>query len=201
MSNPARRRGRGGQAQPQSETSSSRGGVAPAALDGPASRGGTSNPSSGGRRPSNPLSPGSAAGSAPGSPATSPRAAQPGSFSPASNAPSSAGAAPLTDPARDPARQVRLTDSVRNVDLPASLYNLDNLVRCRMEVLALSSQISPLLSSPICIEHYLPRYLTSMLFSLPCLSVLSLSLSIIASHRASIVPAVVTHGWHGFSYF
>jgi hypothetical protein len=46
----------------------------------------------------------------------------------------------MTDPARDPARQARLTDSLRNVDLPASFYNLDNLVCCSVELLALSSQ-------------------------------------------------------------
>lgn len=130
MSNPARRRGRGGNTQPPSETSSARGGgLAP--FDGPASRGGGSNVSSTGRPPSMPPSTTSPAGSPPASPSTSPRAAQSATFAPASGSPSSAGgpALPLTDPARDPARQARLTDTVRNVDLPASLYNLDNLVR------------------------------------------------------------------------
>jgi hypothetical protein len=133
MSNPARRRGRGGNVPAQSDASSARGGgLAPGAYDGPASRGGASNnPSSQGRRPSNPPSATSGAGSAPGSPSTSPRLAQPASFAPAPGTPSSVGApAPsLTDPARDPARQARLTDSLRNVDLPASFYNMDNLVR------------------------------------------------------------------------
>lgn len=162
MSNPARRRGRGGNTQPQPETSSTRSGaVAPGAYDGPASHGGaSSNPSSGGRPPSNapsatsppssagrfPSNPPSAtfpAGSAAASPGTSPRAAQQGSFAPASGPQSPGGepATPLTDPARDPARQARLTDSLRNVDLPASFYNMDNLVRCLVEILFLSSPI------------------------------------------------------------
>jgi hypothetical protein len=133
MSNPARRRGRGGNPPTQSDTSSTRrGGLVPASYDGPASRGGgSSNPGSGGQRPSNPPSAGSAVGSAAGSPPPSPRLAHAGSFAPISPPASSAGAPPtlLTDPARDPAREARLTDSLRNVDLPASFYNMDNLVR------------------------------------------------------------------------
>ena len=150
MSNPARRRGRGGNTQPPSETSSARGGgLAP--YDGPASRGGGSNVSSSGRPPSMPPSATSAAGSPPASPSTSPRAAQPGTFAPASSSPSSAGRPVplLTDPARDPARQARLTDTVRNVDLPASLYNLDNLVCCSLEYLADSSYIVAVLPLPV----------------------------------------------------
>ncbi len=144
MSNPARRRGRGGNPQPQSDTSSARGGgLAPGAYDGPASGGGaSSNPSSGGRAPSNPASPTSAAGSQSGSPSTSPRLAQPGSFAPTSGPPSSAGTAtppPLTDPAREPERRARATDGLKNVDLPASFYNMDNLVRCSVGLLVLSS--------------------------------------------------------------
>lgn len=152
MSNPARRRGRGGNAPPQSDTSSARGGgLAPAPFDGPASRGGaSSNTSSGGRRPSNPPSAtsgadagvGMGAGPAPGSPSTSPPLGQASTFAPAPGPPSSAGgqAAPLTDPARDPVRPARLTDSLRNVDLPASFYNMDNLVSRCLELLPLPSQ-------------------------------------------------------------
>jgi hypothetical protein len=144
MSNPARRRGRGGNPQQQSDTTpSARGGLAPGAYDGPASRGGASSqPSSGGQHPSNPPSVISGGGSQSGSPVVSPRLAQAASFAPAPAPPSSAGgtAIPLTDPARDPARQARLTDSLRNVDLPASFYNMDNLVCCSLEVLVLSSR-------------------------------------------------------------
>lgn len=148
MSNPARRRGRGGNAPPQSDTSSARGGgLAPAPFDGPASRGGaSSNTSSASRRPSNPPSVTSGAvagaGSPPGSPSTSPRLGQASSFAPAPGPPSSTGgpAAPLTDPARDPVRPARLTDSLRNVDLPASFYNMDKLVRRCLELLPSPSQ-------------------------------------------------------------
>ena len=149
MSNPARRRGRGGRGgrggntQPQSGSASGRGGgVAPGPYDGSTSpRGASSNSRSPGRAPSNPPSATLPPGSAVASPVTSPHSAQSGSFALASGPPSAVGgpASPRTDPARDPARQARLTDSLRNVDLPASFYNMDNLVRCLLEVLVLSS--------------------------------------------------------------
>lgn len=69
----------------------------------------------------------------------------------------------MTDPARDPARQARLTDSLRNIDLPPSFYNMDNLVRFSLDMNARSSRAvmfsvftstygksSRLLPSPIC---------------------------------------------------
>ncbi len=133
MSNPARRRGRGGNPQQQSDTSSARGGgLTPGAFDGPASRGGaSSNTGSAGHPASTAPSATSGPGSQPGSPLGSPQIAQPGSFAPGPGSLSPTGApTPLmTDPARDPERQARLTDSLRNVDLPASFYNMDNLVR------------------------------------------------------------------------
>lgn len=61
------------------------------------------------------------AGSQSGSLSTSLRSAQAGSFAPGAGSPSSAVA-----PA---ARQARLTDSLRNVDLPALFYDMENLYR------------------------------------------------------------------------
>lgn len=78
MSNPARRRGRGG---------------------------------------AGPISPGS------------PSAAQPAAMSASSGSQSPVSAPQtgrLTDPARDPANRPRLTDTVRNVDLPATFYNMND---------------------------------------------------------------------------
>jgi hypothetical protein len=143
MSNPARRRGRGGNPQSPSDSSSARGGgMTPGAFDGPASRGGgSSNTGSAGPAASTAPSAHSGGASQPGSQPTSPPLTQTGSFAPAST-PASPAEAPtplMTDPARDPARQARLTDSLRNVDLPASFYNLDNLVCYFVELLALSS--------------------------------------------------------------
>jgi len=143
MSNPARRRGRGGNPSAPSDSSSARGGgLTPGAFDGPASRGGgSSNTGSAGPAASTAPSATSGGASQPGSQPVSPTLTQTGSFATAS-APASSVQAPtplMTDPARDPARQARLTDSLRNVDLPASFYNLDNLVCCALELLALSS--------------------------------------------------------------
>lgn len=170
MSNPARRRGRGGNAPPQSDSSGTRGGgLAPGAYDGPASRGGaSSNPSSAGRRPSNPPSATSVPESQPRSPPSSPPLAQGETFAPASSSPSSAGAAaaPLTDPARDPARRARLTDALRNVDLPASFYNMDNLVRSFWESLALTSHHAPRPAFTDAVEYCLSGCLTSILLPL-----------------------------------
>lgn len=135
MSNPAKRRGRGGgRGQPGSNASAP---GSPAAYDGPASQGGgaSSNPSLGGQRPSAQPSAVSPAGSAAGSPPASPRPSQAQSQGALSTAASPQGTLmrPLADPALDPSRQTRLTDLVRNVDLPASLYNIDNLVRIQAE--------------------------------------------------------------------
>lgn len=138
MSGPARRRG-GGRAAAgvggSSETSSRRGDRlqvpgGPGGFDGPASRGTASGAGSQGRRASNAPSVGSGRGS--------PNPLQ-GGFAPqSSQAPSQASAQsqvstqPQTPPMLqgDPAREnpPRYTDSLRNIDLPASFYEIDKLV-------------------------------------------------------------------------
>jgi hypothetical protein len=137
MSGPARRRGGGratggGGGGGSSETSSRRGDrlQVPGGFDGPASRGTASGTGSQGRRASNAPSVGSGRGS--------PNPPQ-GGFAPqSSQAPSQASAhsqvstqpqtAPMLqgDPARE--NQPRYTDSLRNIDLPASFYGIDKLV-------------------------------------------------------------------------
>lgn len=129
MSGAARQRGRGrARGEQASDTSSRRGGPpvtqpprAPGGFDGPASRGSASGAGSAvgsqGRRPSNPPSVGSGA--------LSPTQSQ-GSFQP-STVPQQQQV--RGDPARDQQNQPRLTDALRNLDLPASFYNIDQTVR------------------------------------------------------------------------
>ena len=138
MSGAARKRGTGRatRGQPPAETSSRRGDrlqVPPGGFDGPASRGSASQsgPGTAGRGAgSNAPSAASGAGS-PSVPAggfegqlptaSSRRSSQSG------GPPSQPQAAvPQGDPARD--RQARYTDQMMNVDLPASFYNIDQLV-------------------------------------------------------------------------
>lgn len=129
MSGAARQRGRGrAGGEETSDTSSRRGGPpgaqpsrAPGGFDGPASRGSASASASGvgsqGRRPSNPPSVGSGG--------RSPTQSQ-GSFQP----PSTVQQQRITgDPARDQDKQPKLTDALKNLDLPASFYNIDQTVR------------------------------------------------------------------------
>lgn len=144
MSGPARRRGADRLTRGQSSEASSRRGdrlqPPPGGFDGPASRGSASasGPGSHGRQPSNAPSMGSGRGSpnppqggpAPqGSQAASPRSSQSGGPRPPTQ-PGSPGiqrpAMQQGDPARD--HQPRYTDGLRNVDLPASFYNIDQLV-------------------------------------------------------------------------
>ena len=122
MSGAGRRRGRG-RAQSGGGTSSSssqRGRfLAPGQFDGPASRGS----GSASRRAST-------AGSATGTPDPQDAQVQPGSPR-ASVSDVTSGLAQMgvaRDPARDPGRVPRPTDIVRNVDLPASSYNIDSEV-------------------------------------------------------------------------
>ncbi len=126
MSGPARKIGAGRATigQPSSETSSRRGdrlqpGGFAGGYDGPASRGSASNVGSGhGGSPSVPQ--GAFAPQAPS--AGSRRSSQSGVAPPQPSQP----AAPRGDPARE--SQPRYTDQLRNVDLPASFYNIDQLV-------------------------------------------------------------------------
>jgi hypothetical protein len=120
MSGSARRRGvgrAGGGNEGSSESSSRRGAGRqfPGGFDGPASRGSASNTGS---------APGHASTPSVGSGRGSPNVSSTGPLSPPSQ--SNQPAPLLGDPALDNPR--RLTDSVRNVDLPASSYAIDNLV-------------------------------------------------------------------------
>lgn len=129
MSGSARRRGggrTGGGNEASSESSSRRGAGRqfPAVFDGPASRGSASNTGSGAGRASNP-SVGSGRGS--------PNVPSAGPLSPPSHSTGQSQTSALNQPASllvDPALENprRPTDSVRNVDLPASFYAIDNLV-------------------------------------------------------------------------
>ena len=127
MSGAARQRGRGrAGGEETSDTSSRRGGPpgaqpsrAPGGFDGPASRGSASASGVGsqGRRPSNPPSVGSGG--------RSPTQSQ-GSFQP----PATVQQQRVTgDLARDLDKQPKLTDALKNLDLPASFYNIDQTVR------------------------------------------------------------------------
>lgn len=136
MSGAARKRGRGRAAATRpgddaSQSSSRRGDrlVPAGGFDGPASRGSASGTGqSGPRRGSNPPSVGS------GTPQPAETGAVPQSGSrrssvsgpPPPQPPPAQSQAPRGDPARD--RPSRATDALKNVDLPASFFNVDNLV-------------------------------------------------------------------------
>ncbi|RMZ87687.1 hypothetical protein DV736_g5076, partial [Chaetothyriales sp. CBS 134916] len=135
MSHAARRRGRGrATAPPTEDTSNSprRGGPrqgAAGAFDSPASRGSGSAPSRG-RRPSNPPS----APSGPAQPAASDSTLQePQSASRSQSVSASQGQSiqptvvPRRDPARDPQNVPRYTDQLKNIDLSAEFFNIDQL--------------------------------------------------------------------------
>lgn len=128
MSGPGRRRGTGrppGGDVP-SETSSRRGDRLhrPSAFDGPASRGPTSaSGASHSRGGSNPPSMGPGRGSG----RVSPTLSQATLSTQAQATTPQPQAQQLGDPARD--QPSRFTDALRNVDLPASFYNIDQLVR------------------------------------------------------------------------
>lgn len=125
MSGAARKRaaGRATGGTTSSESSSRRGdrlgqGGFSGGFDGPASRGSASNVGSGhGTSPNAPQG-----GFAPQNPPTASRRSSQSGSGAAPNLP----AAPLGDPARD--RPSRYTDQLRNVDLPPSFYNIDQLV-------------------------------------------------------------------------
>jgi len=146
MSGPARRRGAGragGSAEGSSETSSRRGDrLAPSGFDGPASRGSASGTGSQGRRPSNAPSVGSGRGSPNTSQGGAAAPQAPSQTSVPSQLPSQAqtGAALQGDPARDV--QPRYTDSLRNIDLPASFYEIDKLVSLKPETATLPMSVS-----------------------------------------------------------
>lgn len=147
MSGPARRRGAGragGGAQGSSETSSRRGDrlQVPGGFDGPASRGSASGTGSQGRRPSNAPSVGSGRGgspNAPQGPAPTPTAPSQAS-GPSQSTQAQTGPMLQGDPARD--SQPRYTDSLRNIDLPASFYEIDKLVSLVPETTTLSMFVS-----------------------------------------------------------
>lgn len=138
MSGAARRRGGRGPTDDTSDASSRRSIGTPAAppggFDGPASRGSASGPGSTGRGrgQSNPTS---TADSTPGSQPTSPRISQTGIAPPQAEsqpgsrtgAPPPASQAPIRG---DPAREVQAlyTDSMKNIDLPPSFYNVNREV-------------------------------------------------------------------------
>ena len=108
-----------GGSAPRRGPNPARGRVAP--FDGPASRG------SGSAAGTQSQVTGSAAGSRRGSNAGTQAPSQAGSVA-GSQSQAAAQVAPI---ARDPAREgpvPRTTDSLRNVDMPASFYNIDNLV-------------------------------------------------------------------------
>ena len=146
MSGAARRRGGRGPTDDTSDASSRRSLGTPAAppggFDGPASRGSASGPGSTGRGRGQ-SNPPSTAGSAPGSQPTSPRITQTGSANLAtpqagSQPGSRAGAPPAYEaPGRgDPAREdplPRYTDSMKNIDLPPSFYNVNREVSLPMD--------------------------------------------------------------------
>ena len=130
MSGSARRRGRGRARGQPGETSdaSERLNIPAGGFDGPASRGSGSGTS--GRAPSA-GSPGR--GAAPsggfasqGSGAGSRRSSNSAPSQPPSQGPSQG--MPRFDPALDPSRVPKATDALKNVDLPASFFNLDRSV-------------------------------------------------------------------------
>jgi len=120
-------RGRGlGQTSESSDTSSRRGDrlAPPGAFDGPASRG-TASGTGGSQRGSTRGSPNPPQGGfAPQAPSAPSRASS------VSAPQSQVAVAPRPVVTGDPARERpdRVTDAVRNVDLPASGYNIDNMV-------------------------------------------------------------------------
>ena len=133
----ARKRGAGGRAargQQPAETASRRGDrLQPGGFDGPASRGSASQSGPATGRGAGSTAPSAASGAgSPGVPAGGSEAPPPTASSRRSSQsggppPSQAQlAAPQGDPARD--RPARYTDSMRNLDLPASFYNIDQLV-------------------------------------------------------------------------
>ena len=136
----ARNRGRGrpvedsSQSDTSSQPASQR--LQPGRFDGPASRSNTSGVGSAGRQPSTaPSATGSVQGSVQPSPAASPRPQQSGANSPARSQPQTMVGIP--QPMRgDPAREVqpRYTDQLKNIDLPAIFYNVDNLVSTKKVV-------------------------------------------------------------------
>ncbi|ETI23114.1 hypothetical protein G647_04911 [Cladophialophora carrionii CBS 160.54] len=137
MSNSARKRGAGRatRGQQPAETASRRGDRQQAGgFDGPASRGSgsQSGPGTAGRGAGSTAPSAESATGSPGAPAGGFEAQAPTSSShrssqsggPEQTQPQAA--APLGDPARD--RPPRFTDQMRNVDLPPSFYNIDQLV-------------------------------------------------------------------------
>jgi hypothetical protein len=141
MSGAARRRGGRGHTDDTSDPSSRRGAGPPGGFDGPASRGSASGPGSTGRGRGQSNAP-STAGSAPSSEPTSPPVAQAGFANVAapqagSQPGSRAGAPPASQaPTRgDPARESQplYTDSMRNIDLPPSFYNVNREVSLTMD--------------------------------------------------------------------
>lgn len=125
MSGAARRRGRGrarGQRDATDDTSE-RLAIPPGGFDGPASRG--SGSATSGRAPSvgSPARGAASAGAfaAPSGGAGGRRSSNSAPSQPPSQGPPQ----PLRDPALDPSRAPKATDALRNVDLPASFFNID----------------------------------------------------------------------------
>ncbi len=144
MSGAARKRGvgRAARGQQPAETASRRGDrLQPGGFDGPASRGSAtqSGPAASGRGAGSTAPSAASGGGSPAAPAggfepqaptaSSRRSSQSGGPAPAQAVPQ------LGDPARD--RPARYTDGMRNVDLPPSFYNIDQLVSHNSSISAL----------------------------------------------------------------
>ncbi len=158
MSGAARQRGRGRAGGQESVSSPSRRGdrLAPPPVgghDGPASRGSASGPGSHGRGPSSAASVSSGQGSPnPGQGSAAPQPSQAGSR----HSTQSGGQGPTSGPAQptpaiqgDPARDhpARYTDALRNIDLPPSFYNIDQLVSQKPDIQSAYSLLSLPLST------------------------------------------------------
>ena len=133
----ARKRGGTGRAtrgQQPAETAGRRGDrLQPGGFDGPASRG--SGSQSGPAAPGRGSAPSAPPTGGPGSPGLQPPASEAPAPSTSSRRSSQSGGAPppqaqLAAPRGDPARERadRYTDGLKNVDLPASFFNIDQLV-------------------------------------------------------------------------
>ena len=157
MSGAARQRGRGRVGGDETSDTSSRQGVppgaqsprAPGGFDGPASRGsasgaGSRGAGSQGRRPSNPPSVGSGARS----PAQSQSSFQTLQVPQQQRV--------TGDPARDQGSQPKLTDALRNLDLPASFYNIDQSVRL-LDLFSLRGDSNLLHEYHLILPHLLTR--------------------------------------------
>jgi hypothetical protein len=148
MSGSARNRGTSHNTRVQpAETASRRGDrlMPPGAFDGPASRGSASQSGPGGRgsvpNASGHGSPASGSGFEPQAPTASSRRLS--QYGGSQQAAPQAMNLPAVDPARDPGNAPRLTDRLRNVDLPPSFYNIDAQVSNKLLLVFACISFSP----------------------------------------------------------